>query len=146
MKVKWPKIADKYIGKPYELGGWGKPGYDCFSVLIAMLRDSGLTIPQRSEWKGISLSNYDTLWNEDKIKAKRFVIDSLSKYLTKHTGQIQQGDILLLTCGNEGIKDAFLGIHISNRIISSIKQRGVKAFPFKYFSVHNKYKVNYDIY
>lgn len=145
MKIKWAQIIDKYINKPYELGGWGNPGYDCFSVLVSILKDSGLYIPRNSEWNGIKINDYKNLWEEDEVKSKRFIREAFNKYLIKHDGPAQQGDVLLLTCGNEGLDESFLSLHASNKIISAIKQRGVIAFPTKYFKIHGKYKVNYEV-
>lgn len=144
MKIKWPQIIDKYIGKPYELGGWGNPGYDCFSLLISVLKDSGLYIPLNSEWKGIKLSDYNYVWEEDKNKARQIVCDAMSQFLIEDKGQIQQGNVVLLTGIGDTTNTQFFSLYISNRFITSIKQSGVRAFPAKYFKICNKYKVNYE--
>lgn len=142
MKVKWSQIVEKYLGKPYELGGWGKPGYDCFSILITLMRDIGINIPQDSKWKGIKLTDYNHIWEENKSKARKTVIAAISQYLIKHDGPVQQGDVVLISCGKE---ESFLGLFTSNRIISVDKKNGVKAYPLKYFTIHNKYRMDYEL-
>ena len=144
MKVKWPQIADRYIGKPYELGGWGNPGYDCFSLLITMLRDAGLSISRDSKYNGIKITDYNYIWEENKDKARQIICDATRQLLIEHKKPLQQGDVVLLTSMGDVTKTKFLSLHISNRFISSIKQYGVRVFPAKYFTVHNKYKVNYE--
>ena len=118
--IKWTQIAEKYIGKPYELGGWGNPGYDCFSLLIDMLRDSGLSIPKDSKWKGMKLSDYNHIWEKDKDKARQIVLDAVGQHLIEHKGPIEQGDVVLLSINNEIVYEPFLSIQVSNRIISSL--------------------------
>lgn len=135
----WPEIVEKYIGKPYQLCGWGDPGYDCFSVLISILRDSGLNIPVESEFEGIKLSDYSQLWVKDEAKAREIIYKCLiGKYL-RLSKTFQQGDILSLVGKSDPGNLRFLGIYVSNRIIVSFKTYGVKAVPLKYFNVLQSY-------
>lgn len=139
----WPEIVEKYIGKPYQLCGWGDPGYDCFSVLISILRDSGVHIPVESKFENIKLSDYSQFWLNNETKAREVVYRCLiGKYL-KHSEVFQQGNVLSLVAKNDfkGLK--FLGIYVSNRVIVSLRTYGVKAVSLKYFNVLQSYSLCY---
>lgn len=97
-------FARKQIGKPYQFGGTGNPGYDCSGLVQAALKEIGVDVPHSAAQQLASLKG-------------KFVPASL-----KDLSQLQPGDIIFPDYVGDHV-----GIYAGNGMIIHAPKPGSKV-------------------
>lgn len=133
-KIRWAEITSHYTGKQYELGK-----NDCFFVIINILREIGINIPNDTEIEGINSDNCIELWQRNPARAKEMMV-KFAEYIADEIPirQRRTGDLILLTVINNYKNKypfPFIGLQVGDKIISATKEFGVKAYKLNYFNI-----------
>lgn len=139
-KIRWAEITSHYTGKSYKLGE-----SDCFSILVDILKEIGVNIPNDMEIEGINFRNYTKLWEENPFHAKELMIKFTERIAEEvPLGQRRTGDLLLLTVKNNyknSYPFPFIGLQVGDKIISATKEFGVKAYKMSHFKTHRVFRL-----
>lgn len=128
----------QYVGAPYCGQGFSKEeGYDCFSLIVNFLRESGINLPEDYQWKGLTFQSYYDLWKEDKDNA----VQVMTKFLEEHTKRkllkdLTVGDILIVTSNDSNT--TFCAIYGGNdKIITADMRLGVLGLPLRHYNIND---------
>lgn len=126
-------MTKNLIGRSYELGKT-----DCFSIIYEYLRNCKITMPV--EFRGISLKNYSILYEQDKGKAKKIMIDFINSILSEISfHSASAGDLLLLQYKNE---PAFLSICLGHgKVLAVSPEFGVNIISRSFYTSIKGWKV-----
>ena len=138
--MKFASVTNKFVGSPYCGQGFSKEeGFDCFSLVVNLLREGGVDIPEDVEFMGLTLKTYYELWEKEPNTA----IDAMVGFLEKHAGRIKLGDIrvgdIMIVKDEDGVR--FGGIYGGNdKIITSDLKKGVVGLPIRYYEIEDIFR------
>jgi len=133
------KITQKYVGVPYCLGGKSvDDGLDCFSLLLYLAKENHIEIPDSFE--GVPVDNYVSLWNNDRLKAKKTLIrfvQNLGKEIP--VGKCFAGDLLILKF--KGTGEMSIGMHAGkNLVLTVFIDEGVQLVTMDQLKIKRAYR------
>ena len=130
-------VVNRYVDSPYKLGGRSRSeGYDCFSLVLAIGEDLGITVPD--EFEGQTMNTYSDLWLSDQDEAKRVMFGLFEKLAEKISpSKAFVFDILVF----EDENGENVGIHAGkDLVLSAFTDVGVKLANIKAFVVKGAYR------
>ena len=136
-RIKLIEVMRKYTDAPYKLGGSSvEEGYDCFSLVLALGEEFGVTIPDT--FKGQTRETYGKMWLKDPDKAKQVMLELFGELCEElRIGQAFVGDIFILE-NDEGMN---VGIHAGNSlVITAFTDIGVRLANIGNFEVKGVYR------
>ena len=136
-RPKLVEIIRKYTGAPYKLGGSSiEEGYDCFSLVLTLGEEFGVTIPDA--FKGQTMETYGELWLNEPEKAKQVMLDLFGELCEeKSIGNAFALDVLILE-DSEGMS---VGVHAGGGLLITVfTDRGVQLTNINNFKVKGVYR------
>jgi cell wall-associated NlpC family hydrolase len=133
--MRMVEATKEYIGVPYKLGGCSKDGFDCFWLIVDMIKKQGKSLPEDLEIGKYNLANYTKLFSPDtSLEERKLVITGFfQKYFDEiEPGQAFIGDVALLE-----LRDMIAaGILVGNdNVMLMFETSGVKIIPMNKFKV-----------
>jgi hypothetical protein len=125
------------VGKPYQLGGWGNPGYDCLSLIYTTLERGGIVLP--TSFSGYTKDDYMKLWEENPRRAKAIYIRFLSSISIKIKPLFSRAKDILIVKDYEG--DSVIGLNAGNGLfLSCFTDVGVDLARLENYKVMRVYR------
>jgi cell wall-associated NlpC family hydrolase len=134
-RLRLAKVAAKFVGAPYRLGGRSRnEGYDCLSLVLGLAEEWGIRIPEGFE--GIEAGTYPAYWESDPESAKamliRFAASLGGEVLPHHAFA---GDLLVLRPRLQP-EIVILGLHAGgDLVLSAFTDLGVALLSLRLFRI-----------
>jgi hypothetical protein len=133
------RFTSEVVGKPFQLGGFGNPGYDCLTLIQKFVHkiNPGL-IDQfgglgKWEYAGLSVEDYAWIFQKDPETAREILFCWLHE-ITDEVERALPGDILLAVFRRQEVINPV--IHAGNdRLLLVFDTRGVGLIGKKLFEI-----------
>jgi hypothetical protein len=138
-KIQMAKVTSEVVGKPYQLGGFGTPGFDCLSLILWFARRVNPGIDQ--EYEGLTATDYADIFNRDPDGAKQIMWCWISD-IAEEVPRPISGDIVLIISKNGKPTDLSGSIYVDNGLLMTVfNPRGVSLISMKLIDIVKVFRI-----
>lgn len=125
------RVTSEVLGKPYQLGGFGNPGFDCLSLVLWFARKVNPAL--NAEYEGFTTDNYVDLFKSDPDGAKQIMFCWICE-IASDVSRYIAGDIIIMSPKTStGLSTAiYTG---NNMLLTVFESRGVSLINAKPYDV-----------